>query len=364
MVIKSPASIGKPSTSVTTEAITSRSHTQRKWSRDVDEILISANHLTRRFGKRKQQVTAVDDVSFTIRQGDILCLVGESGCGKTTTGKMIAGLLKPSEGTVSYRGQDIWAMDKRQFKQYRRAVQIVHQDPYASLNPSHTVFKILSAPLLRHGLVANRREAREKARELLVTVDLTPPDDFLGKYPHQLSGGQRQRVSIARTLTVNPEFIVADEAVSMVDVSIRVGLLNLLTRLKEERGVTYLFVTHDLAIAKFFAWKGRIAVMYVGSLVELAPTPKLVNNPLHPYSKALLAAVPEADPELTRHKERIRLRSQDIPSLLDLPSGCRFHPRCPFLEPGLCDVERPKLTQVGEDRYVACHIAVREVLGR
>jgi oligopeptide/dipeptide ABC transporter ATP-binding protein len=328
------------------------------------EYLIETRNLTRTFGSRREKVTAVEDVSLGIREGEVLCLVGESGCGKTTTGKVIAGLLKPSAGQVLYQGRDIWEQDKDGFKNYRLGVQIIHQDPYASLNPSHTVHKILSAPLLRHGFAANRRQARERVAELLKIVDMTPVEDFLTKYPHQLSGGQRQRVSVARAITVNPSFIVADEAVSMVDVSIRVGLLNVLSRLKEDLGVTYLFITHDLAVAKFFGWKGRIAVMYVGSLVELASTPQLVNDPLHPYSKALLAAVPEADPILTRRKERIRLRSQDIPSLLDLPSGCRFHPRCPLFEEGLCDVERPALTLVADGRYVACHSAVREVGGR
>ena len=327
------------------------------------EYLIETRNLTRTFGSRREKVTAVEDVSLGIREGEVACLVGESGCGKTTTGKMVAGLLKPSAGQVLYQGRDIWEQDKDGFKDYRLGVQIIHQDPYASLNPSHTVYKILSAPLLRHGLAANRRQARDRVVELLQIVDLTPVGDFLTKFPHQLSGGQRQRVSVARTLTVNPSFIVADEAVSMVDVSIRVGLLNLLSRLKEDLSVTYLFITHDLAVAKFFAWEGRIAVMYVGSLVELASTPQLINDPLHPYSQALLAAVPEADPVLTRSKERVRLRSQDIPSLLDLPSGCRFHPRCPIFEEGLCDVERPALTPVGDGRYVACHIAVRGVGG-
>ena len=200
----------------------------------------------------------------------------------------------------------------------------------------------------------------DKVIELLTTVGLSPVEDFINKYPHQLSGGQRQRISVARTLTVNPRVIVADEAVSMVDVSIRVGLLNILADLKREFGVTYLFITHDLAVAKFFAWEGRIAVMYVGGIVELASTPQLINDTRHPYSKALLAAVPEADPNLTRRKKRMKLRSQDIPSLLALPDGCRFHPRCPFFEKGLCDVERPKLTLVGDNHYVACHVAVRE----
>lgn len=323
------------------------------------EYLIETCNLTRTFGSRREKVTAVDDVSLSIREGEVVCLVGESGCGKTTTGKVIAGLLKPSAGQVLYQGRNVWSQDKNGFKEYRLGVQIIHQDPYASLNPSHTIYKILSAPLLRHGFAANRRQARDRVAELLKIVDMTPVEDFLTKYPHQLSGGQRQRVSVARALTVNPSFIVADEAVSMVDVSIRVGLLNLLTRLKEELGVTFLFITHDLAVAKFFAWEERIAVMYVGSLVELASTPQLIGDPLHPYSKALLAAVPEADPVLTRRKERIKLRSQDVPSLLELPSGCRFHPRCPVFKEGVCDVERPALKAVGDGRYVACHSVER-----
>jgi peptide/nickel transport system ATP-binding protein len=236
-------------------------------------------------------------------------------------------------------------------------VQIVHQDPYASLNPSHTVFAILSAPLRRHHLASNRRQARERVAELLQIVDLTPVEDFLTKYPHQLSGGQRQRVSVARALTVNPSFIVADEAVSMVDVSIRVSLLNMLARLKEELGVTFLFITHDLALAKYFAWGGRIAVMYVGTIVEVAATPQLINDARHPYTQALLSAVPEADPELTRHKKVVELRSQDIPNLLNLPAGCHFHPRCPLFVGGLCDVKAPELRLVGERHWVSCHVA-------
>lgn len=330
------------------------------------EYLIEARNLVRMFGSRRERVTAVDDVSFGIREGEVVCLVGESGCGKTTTGKMIAGLLKPTSGQVLYAGKSVWnprGEKGEDFKKFRLGVQIIHQDPYASLNPSHTIYQILSAPLLHHKLVANTREALERVVELLNIVGLSPVEDFLYKYPHQLSGGQRQRVSVARSLTVNPRFIVADEAVSMVDVSIRVGLLNMMADLKRDLGVTYLFITHDLAVAKFFAWEGRIAVMYVGSIVEFATTPQLINNPLHPYSKALLAAVPEADPELTRSKQRVELRSQDIPSLLALPSGCRFHPRCPYFEPGLCDVKRPEFLPVGEGRYVACHIAAREMRG-
>ena len=323
----------------------------------MSEYLIEVRHLTRRFGKRRERVTAVDDVSLGVREGEVLCLVGESGCGKTTTGKMMAGLLKPTEGQILYQGQDVWAQDKEGFKKYRLGVQIIHQDPYASLNPSHTVYKVLSAPLMRHGFAKGHRQAQERVRELLEIVDLTPVEDFLTKYPHQLSGGQRQRVSVARSLTVKPNFIVADEAVSMVDVSIRVSLLNMLGRLRKQLGVTFLFITHDLALAKFFAWTGRIAVMYVGSIVEIASTPELINNAQHPYTKALLAAVPEADPERTRKKKMVELRSQDVPSLLDLPSGCRFHPRCPLFQEGVCDRERPALRPFGEDGHqVACHL--------
>ena len=320
------------------------------------DYLIETRNLTRNFGSRRERVTAVEKVSLGIQEGQVLCLVGESGCGKTTTGKIMAGLLKPSAGQILYQGRDVWAQDKNGFKAYRLGVQIIHQDPYASLNPSHTVHKILSAPLLRHGFAASRRQARERVIELLEIVDLTPVEDFLLKFPHQLSGGQRQRVSVARALTVNPSFIVADEAVSMVDVSIRVSLLNMLSRLKEELGVTFLFITHDLDLAKFFAWAGRIAVMYVGSIVEIASTPRVINNPRHPYTQALLAAVPEADPELTRRKKSVALRSQDIPNLLSLPSGCRFHPRCPLFVEGLCNQERPELKPVEEGHLVACHV--------
>jgi oligopeptide/dipeptide ABC transporter ATP-binding protein len=321
------------------------------------EPLIVLEHLSRTFGHGRQRVTAVDDVSLTIGEGEIVCLVGESGCGKTTTGRMVAGLLRPSGGRILFKGRDIWQLNRHEFRDYRRGVQIIHQDPYASLNPTHTVYKILSAPLFRHRLASSHRQARARARELLEIVDLTPPDDFLDKFPHQLSGGQRQRVSVARSLTVNPTFIVADEAVSMVDVSIRVSLLNMLYRLRERLGVTFLFITHDLALAKYFAWEGRIAVMYLGRIVEVGPTPEVINHPLHPYTQALLAAVPEADPEVTRRKKRVQLRSLDIPSLLALPPGCTFHPRCPLYREGLCDATRPALEIFTDSHAAACYLA-------
>lgn len=322
----------------------------------MSKPLIELEHLSRRFQvKRNVFITAVSDISLTIHEGEIVCLVGESGCGKTTTGKMIAGLLKPSSGRILYNGMDVTSLQGKAWEQYRLGVQMVHQDPYASLNPSHTIYDIISAPLRHHRYVENETAARHRVRQLLEMVDLTPVDDFLDKFPHQLSGGQRQRVSVARALTVNPSFIVADEAVSMVDVSIRISLLNTLLKLKEKMGLAVLFITHDLALAKYFAWEGRVGVMYLGKLVEVAPARQLVEAPQHPYTKVLLSAIPEADPERTRQKQRIELRSMDVPSLLRLPTGCAFHPRCPFFEGETCEKVIPELTCFTDGSAVACH---------
>ena len=325
------------------------------------EPLMSLQNLTRKFKTRGGEITAVDNVSFDLGAGDILCLVGESGSGKTTVARMAAGLLKPTSGKVLFEGEDIYQMDKDAFRRYRRAVQIIHQDPYASLNPIQTIGEMLRAPLLHHKIAKGRRDANIKAAELLELVDLRPAENFLNKYPHQLSGGQRQRVSVARAMTLNPRMIIADEAVSMVDVSIRVSLLNTMLKLRNELGVTFLFITHDLAVVKYFAWEGNVGVMYVGKLIEEARTPQLIGRPLHPYTRALAAAIPEADPDLTRSKEKLQLRSLDIPNLNNLPSGCVFHPRCPYWEPGLCDTQVPPLVDVGGGRSVACHVVVRNI---
>ncbi|MEZ4639569.1 MAG: ABC transporter ATP-binding protein [Caldilineaceae bacterium] len=316
--------------------------------------------MTKRFGRGDERVTAVDSISLAINHGEIVCLVGESGCGKSTTGRMVIDMLPPTDGQVLFQGKDIRAMSKEEYQQYRRSVQIIHQDPYASLNPTQTVRQMLTAPLLRHKKVPNRAAAEKRAAELLQIVDLTPVDDFMNKFPHQLSGGQRQRVSVARALTVEPKFLVADEAVSMVDVSIRVSLLNMLYRLKSEFDVTFLFITHDLALAKYFAWGGRITVMYLGRIVEDGPTPRVVQDPRHPYTQALLAAVPEADPEIAQRKRPVDLRSADVPSLLNLPSGCTFHPRCSYFVPGVCDAAVPPLESVLEGGSVACPIRKNE----
>ncbi|MBX3050437.1 MAG: ABC transporter ATP-binding protein [Caldilineaceae bacterium] len=319
--------------------------------------IIELQNVSRFFGKGKEQVTAVDDISLAIEHGEIVCLVGESGCGKSTTGRMVVDLLKTSQGQLLYQGQDVRQMSRTDYTAYRRAVQIIHQDPYASLNPTQTVRQMITVPLLRHKKATNSADAERRAGELLEIVDLTPVSDFLNKYPHQLSGGQRQRVSVARALTVEPKFIVADEAVSMVDVSIRVSLLNMLSRLKSEFDVTFLFITHDLALAKYFSWEGgRITVMYLGRIVEEGPTSRVITDPRHPYTQALLAAVPEADPELAHKKRHMELRSAEIPSLLALPNGCTFHPRCPYFVPGECDANIPQLERIPEGGSVACPV--------
>ncbi|MGH2375325.1 MAG: ABC transporter ATP-binding protein, partial [bacterium] len=320
--------------------------------------MIRLERVSRAFPSRAGVIQAVDEVSLEIDQGEVFCLVGESGSGKTTLGKIIAGLISPSEGRILFDGADIGALRGDAWHAYRRAVQIVHQDPYASLNPTKTVFEIMAAPLRLHRKVGSG-EVRSHAAALLGRVELVPPDVFLDKFPHQLSGGQRQRVSLARALSVEPRFLVADEPVSMIDVSLRVSLLNLLVRLRSEIGVSCLFITHDLAVARYIGTEGRTAVMYLGRLVELGPTRAIVERPQHPYTRALLAAVPEADPRITRAKTRLRLRGDDAQDVLGVPPGCPFHPRCPWFEPGLCDVVRPDLSPIGSQE-AACLVAARD----
>jgi oligopeptide/dipeptide ABC transporter ATP-binding protein len=317
--------------------------------------LIELSHIYRSFEKDGEILPVLQDINLQVNSGEILCLVGESGCGKTTTGKIIAGFLDPSDGQVLISGKPNSAYRRAERSRLRRSMQIVHQDPFASLNPAHTVEQILSFPLKRHKIVNGRNELRRKIWELLTLVDLTPPGDIVNKYPHQLSGGQRQRVSIARALTVNPQLIIADEAVSMVDVSIRIGILKMLHRLREEFNLAIVFITHDLALAKYFAWEGRLAVMYLGRIVEVGRTQDIIQNPGHPYTKALLSAVPEADPYITQKKQPMKLRSDNIPSLNDIPAGCAFHPRCPFYMPDTCDTQVPQLSKVQQyGQVIAC----------
>jgi len=325
--------------------------------------ILELERASQTFHTRRGVIRAVDDVSLSVMPGEITCLVGESGSGKTTLGKMVAGLRQPTSGRVLFEGRDIWHGQDADQRRYRRSVQIIHQDPYASLNPVHTIYSTLAAPLIHHDITKGPKATRARVTELLQLVDLTPPEEFIDKYPHQLSGGQRQRIAMARALTVEPRLVVADEAVSMVDVSIRVSLLNTLLRLRNELGVAFVFITHDLGIAKYFAWSGSIAVMYLGRVIEYGLTPALAKDPLHPYTRALLAAIPEPDPDLTRSKRKLLLRSLDIPSLLKLPSGCTFHPRCPLFEEGLCDVYSPALVTIEPAHRAACHVVARERTG-
>jgi ABC-type oligopeptide transport system ATPase subunit len=263
------------------------------------------------FHTGKEDVHAVRGVDLEVGAGEVLCLVGQSGSGKSTLAKIGAGLRRPTSGQVLFEGMDIYARENRKnWKTFRRGVQYVHQDPYASLNPIQTVYSILSAPLLKHKLVRNRAEAEERIAELLLQVDLKPAGAFMDKFPHQMSGGQRQRIAVARALTLNPKLILADESTSMLDVSIRIGLLTMLTQLRTELGVGFLFITHDLAMAKYFGADGTMAVMREGEIVESGPTLQVIDDPQHEYTKALLEAVPEADPDLARRKRAARLAAK------------------------------------------------------
>ena len=319
--------------------------------------LIELDSASQVFHVKGEDLPAVSDVSLSVDEGEVLCLVGESGSGKTTTARLAAGLASPSSGAVRYRGKDLSEMSRAERREYRRDVQYIHQDPYASLNPIRSVRSTLSIPLRRHGLARSAAEVDATVDELLSTVDLTPPGSYSAKFPHQLSGGQRQRVSVARGLTLNPKLLIADESTSMLDVSIRVSLLNMFTRLRKEEGVGFIYITHDLALAKYFAWEGRTAVMYLGRIVEVGPTPQIIANPQHPYTKALLEAVPEPDPELAAQKKAGGgLLSAEIPSLAALPSGCTFHPRCPLAEDRCRGAVPELLPAPGARQDVACMV--------
>ncbi len=311
------------------------------------------------FGKTLY-VKAVDGVDLSISEKEIITVVGESGCGKTTLGKTIAGLIKPTGGKILYKGKDLRKLSRMEYKEYRRSVQMIHQDPFSALNPTKTVYQILSSPLKRWGFARSRAELIKKVSDLLELVGLTPPSDFLFKYPHQLSGGQRQRVVVARAISVNPKVVVADEPITMIDVSLRIGLLDLLLDLRERLGTAYLFITHDFGAARYFAAKGggSIAVMYLGKIVEQGPAEDVIHDPLHPYTKVLLSAVPVPDPELTRKKKTIKLKSLDIPSPINPPPGCKFHTRCPE-SMNICSKKEPKLVEVKPNHYVACWLYTR-----
>ena len=299
------------------------------------------------FQRQVGAVKAVDDVSFFIRKGETLGLVGESGCGKTTTGRVILRLQEPTHGEALFEGRDIFKLGKEELRRLRRDMQIIFQDPYSSLNPRMTVGDIIGEPLEIHKLARGKEKVR-RVQELLEVVGLSPY--HANRYPHEFSGGQRQRIGIARALAVNPKLIIADEPVSALDVSIQAQVLNLLEELQKEFGLTYLFIAHDLSVVKHIS--DRIAVMYLGRIVELAAADELFSNPQHPYTEALLSAVPIPNPEMRR--ERIILPG-DVPSPINPPAGCRFHTRCLYAQP-TCKVDDPAFADIGGGHYVACPI--------
>jgi peptide/nickel transport system ATP-binding protein len=323
------------------------------------EKILRVDNLTKWFLAKRELFTgkstyikAVNNISFKIEKGEIFGLVGESGCGKTTTGKVILRLIEKTSGEVFFKNQDIFKLGKGKLRELRRKMQIIFQNPYEVLEPRLTILKLLSEPLEFHDISHSEKEKREKITKILFDVDLKPPEDFLHKYPLELSGGQLQRIAIARALILQPEFIVADEPVSMLDVSIRAGILKLLLKLKSELGLTYLFITHDLAVSKFVC--DRLAVMYLGKIVEVGPSEKVLNEPLHPYTKALRTVLPILDPDRKHYRNVSKVIRGEIPSPINIPPGCRFHPRCPYAKSICSDIE-PTFVDIKE-RSVACHL--------
>lgn len=319
------------------------------------KVLLEARHLVKEFPiggtkKRPQVVHAVSDVNLEIYEGETLALVGESGCGKSTLGRTLIRLLEATSGEIYFDGEEIISMKPGGFAALRRQMQIIFQDPYASLNPRMRVREIIGEPLITYGM-KDKQELEKRVRELMKEVGI--PDEFYNRYPHQFSGGQRQRIGIARAIALNPRLIICDEPVSALDVSIQSQVLNLLKDLQAQYHLTYLFISHDLSVVKFIA--DRVCVMFLGTICELGPTEELYDKPLHPYTRFLLNAIPKADPRL--RGETKELLSGEIPSPVNPPSGCRFHTRCPYARE-ICSQEAPGCTEIGE-RKVFCHFPLR-----
>jgi oligopeptide transport system ATP-binding protein len=322
------------------------------------EVLLEVRNLVKHFpvgggvfGGPRAMIRAVDGVSFAIHRGETLGLVGESGCGKTTTGRCILQLERPTSGAVVFEKRDLTTLDQTELRAVRRRMQVIFQDPYSSLNPRMTVGQIIAEPLAVHGIIREARARTARVRALLGHVGLLP--QHAHRYPHQLSGGQRQRVGIARALALEPALVVCDEPVSALDVSIQAQIINLLENLQAEFGLTYLFVAHDLSVVRHIS--DRVAVMYLGKIVEIADRQALYEDPLHPYTKALLSAVPIPDPELEARRERFVLGGE-VPSALNPPSGCVFHPRCPIAV-DRCRAVVPELREIKPGHWAACILA-------
>lgn len=318
----------------------------------MSKPLIEVNHLSKFFNLGNNQILkAVNDLNFSIAQGETVGVVGESGCGKSTAGRTMMRLYEPTNGEVLFNGKNIYRMKGAELKQLRRDMQMIFQDPYASLNPRMTVMEIIGEALDVHKLAGSRKERKKKVEQLLELVNLNSA--YASRYPHEFSGGQRQRIGIARALAVDPKFIIADEPISALDVSIQAQVVNLLQELQRDMGLTYLFIAHDLSMVKHIS--DRVAVMYLGKIVELARSEDLYNDPRHPYTRALMSAIPIPDPEVEEKRERIVLGG-DLPSPIDLPSGCPFHTRCPMATEK-CKVDVPKFLEVKDKHFASCHYA-------
>ncbi|HLR61491.1 MAG TPA: oligopeptide/dipeptide ABC transporter ATP-binding protein [Lentibacillus sp.] len=315
------------------------------------EKILQLERLTKHFNMGKGQILqAVNDVTFHINKGETFGLVGESGCGKTTVGRTIMALYDKTSGDVVYDGQNVHELNDKGIFNFYRHMQMIFQDPYASLNPRSTVKEVIAEPMEVHGLYPNKKEQLDRVIQLLEEVGLNR--DHAERYPHEFSGGQRQRIGIARALALDPDFIIADEPISALDVSVQAQVVNLLKNLQEEKGLTFLFIAHDLSMVKQIS--DRIGVMYLGNLVELTSSDSLYENPLHPYTQALLSAIPIPDPDIEDTRERIILEGE-LPSPIDPPSGCVFRTRCPFAM-DVCARKKPEWLEVEKDHYVACHL--------
>ncbi|MGG0462739.1 ABC transporter ATP-binding protein [Priestia aryabhattai] len=319
--------------------------------------LLEVKQLSKYFSiTNKQVLKAVDGVSFHISKGETFGLVGESGCGKSTAGRTIIGLYNRTSGEVLYKGKNVHDLSEKEKFAFHRNMQMIFQDPYASLNPRSTVKEIISEPMEVHGLYSNKKEMLNRVYELLEDVGLNR--DHANRYPHEFSGGQRQRIGIARALTLNPECIIADEPISALDVSVQAQVVNLLKKLQKEKGLTYLFIAHDLSMVKHIS--SRIGVMYLGHLVELTTSSELYQKPLHPYTQALLSAIPIPDPDVEDNRKRIVLKGE-LPSPMNPPSGCVFNTRCP-LAVAACKIQKPEWQEVEENHFVACHLYNQKIM--